>query len=446
MPTPAVNNVLRSNPYKYALDQFTKSSTAAAYGLRRLRTGYTGYGIRVRDDVGSETDIGFIGENLNTAGLLSWLGRNQVSAIPLGVDGGSGVSTGWTSGASNGGVGTASISDSSQRFDLTGGTQTFSGYGAYINNKSTVAGNIFTISVKYKKTTTLGSSRVLMGIDWYNGSTYLSTSSVYTNVDTTEYITIQNTFLAPLNTTIAKIFIRIDSNGVIGNTGSAWFKDASVTISNQSAYVTTIYDQSGNGNHAVQVTPSNQPRIVNAGVIDVDASGKPRIVFADGSDRLLASGMSIQNIFSASYVGNSLNTGAGIRIVTLTSDTPASNTMVMPSSDDTIPPNLVMGERFPNAYNMAIIGNTSGYLTTPQILTYKRLSTTYQEAYKNGANKVTNTQTTSTFNITRIYLGADNVTGTHFLQEYVVFNSPLTDSQRQRLERSQSKYFGIGVA
>ena len=37
-----------------------------------------------------------------------------------------------------------------------------------------------------------------------------------------------------------------------------------------SAFVTTTYDQSGNANHATQATAANQPRIVNAGIIDRD--------------------------------------------------------------------------------------------------------------------------------------------------------------------------------
>ena len=40
-----------------------------------------------------------------------------------------------------------------------------------------------------------------------------------------------------------------------------------------SGYVTKIYDQSGNGNHATQSTADSQPRIVNAGVIEVDSNG-----------------------------------------------------------------------------------------------------------------------------------------------------------------------------
>lgn len=43
-----------------------------------------------------------------------------------------------------------------------------------------------------------------------------------------------------------------------------------------SAFVTTWYDQSGNGRHATQTTGTSQPRIVNAGVIDL-LNNKPAL-------------------------------------------------------------------------------------------------------------------------------------------------------------------------
>lgn len=43
-------------------------------------------------------------------------------------------------------------------------------------------------------------------------------------------------------------------------------------------FVTTLYDNSGNGRNATQVVAANQPRIVNAGVIETQ-NGKPAMVF-----------------------------------------------------------------------------------------------------------------------------------------------------------------------
>ena len=51
-----------------------------------------------------------------------------------------------------------------------------------------------------------------------------------------------------------------------------------------SAFVTKWWDQSGNGNHLIQSTPANQPRIVNAGVIETAINGKTSMVFDGVND------------------------------------------------------------------------------------------------------------------------------------------------------------------
>jgi hypothetical protein len=52
-------------------------------------------------------------------------------------------------------------------------------------------------------------------------------------------------------------------------------------------FVTTWYDQSGNGNNAVQSTAANQPQIVSSGVVNTQAglsSGKPALLFDGVND------------------------------------------------------------------------------------------------------------------------------------------------------------------
>jgi hypothetical protein len=50
-----------------------------------------------------------------------------------------------------------------------------------------------------------------------------------------------------------------------------------------SAFVTTWYDQSGNGRHVTNAVPSNQPQIMNAGNLYNNANGNPSIYFNGGS-------------------------------------------------------------------------------------------------------------------------------------------------------------------
>jgi Alpha-L-arabinofuranosidase B, catalytic len=53
-------------------------------------------------------------------------------------------------------------------------------------------------------------------------------------------------------------------------------------IGENSAFVTTWYDQTGAGLHMTQATPSNQPRIANAGAIDM-VGGRPALYWLPGS-------------------------------------------------------------------------------------------------------------------------------------------------------------------
>jgi hypothetical protein len=73
-----------------------------------------------------------------------------------------------------------------------------------------------------------------------------------------------------------------------------------------SGYVTTWYDQSGNGNNALQPTAGNQPRIVNAGTIDVDVYGKASVVFNGSSTVLKIANSASVDITSAPLLLNAV--------------------------------------------------------------------------------------------------------------------------------------------
>ena len=72
-----------------------------------------------------------------------------------------------------------------------------------------------------------------------------------------------------------------------------------------SGYVVTWYDQSGNESHATAATDANEPRIVNAGVLDVADDGRAQLVF-NGSSNLLISAKSTtlaQSFIIGSFAG-----------------------------------------------------------------------------------------------------------------------------------------------
>jgi hypothetical protein len=89
----------------------------------------------------------------------------------------------------------------------------------------------------------------------------------------------------------ALIRVRRDSTGQaeqdIGSIGEALDTVAlKAFVRNNSGYVTTWYDQSGNARNATQTTAASQPRIVNAGVVDRE-NGKPALNFNTTTDGLI---------------------------------------------------------------------------------------------------------------------------------------------------------------
>ena len=79
--------------------------------------------------------------------------------------------------------------------------------------------------------------------------------------------------------------------------------------SGTNGFVTTWYDQSGNGNDATQTTASDQPQIVSSGSVILD-NGKPSIQFDNTNDFLNTS--TFTSLSNASYfMVSHLNIGSG---------------------------------------------------------------------------------------------------------------------------------------
>jgi hypothetical protein len=83
------------------------------------------------------------------------------------------------------------------------------------------------------------------------------------------------------------------------------------------AYVDTLYDQSGNGNDATQVTAGNQPQIVSSGSLILE-NGKPSLFFDQSLINFftLSSNIAAQNTYSCFAVAfaNQTNTGPDMLI------------------------------------------------------------------------------------------------------------------------------------
>jgi hypothetical protein len=88
--------------------------------------------------------------------------------------------------------------------------------------------------------------------------------------------------------------------------------DLGTWASSTNAYVTTWYDQSGNGQHATQTTATQQPKVIDNGSVILDSNGKATIQFDGSNDNLqmpFATGSNSAHLMSAvcEPVNNSSN-------------------------------------------------------------------------------------------------------------------------------------------
>jgi len=96
----------------------------------------------------------------------------------------------------------------------------------------------------------------------------------------------------------------------IGFTSSGDLDTASLKtfVGANSGFVTTWYDQSSNNRNAIQATAANQPRTVNAGVIE-RKNNLPTVFFDGGSDRLITTAFSYNDgNYTAFACSNQLDT------------------------------------------------------------------------------------------------------------------------------------------
>lgn len=95
-----------------------------------------------------------------------------------------------------------------------------------------------------------------------------------------------------------------DAEQDIGVTGAGLLDTAAITsfVGANSAYVTAVYDQSGNSRNYLQATASLQPRLVNAGTLETN-SGQPAIfnISASSTRLALASAVSVRTWITTAY-------------------------------------------------------------------------------------------------------------------------------------------------
>lgn len=315
----------------FLLDSYSGGS--AAYSLRKLRAAYTGSAIRVRRaSDNSEQDIGFVNNQLDTASLLSFAGSQNLALYSEQFD-----QPSWTKGSvtvtSNQGTApngtttadklvllnnaedkllyqtvilatapiqtTFSIYAKASGYNyifilLTSGNTPRYGFNVDLTNGSiTKSGSIATPTNTAQSVTSVGNG-------WYRISVTMDSGGTsYCGVapTTTSNPTLSPTWLNPTDagngTDGVLIWGAQLSYGTLTTTEPY---QVTTTAAANSGFVTTWYDQSGNGRNAIQGTATNQPRIVCSPY--VSGSLDNSFILFDGIDDKLTISYDLNSPFS----------------------------------------------------------------------------------------------------------------------------------------------------
>jgi len=218
--------------------------------------------------------------------------------------------------------------------------------------------------------------------------------------------------------------------------------------SGTNGFVTTWYDQSGNGNDATQTTASAQPQIVSSGSV-INENGKPSVQFDGSDDYMTLSSISLTDRFSEYIVNThtnvSVNGTIGISRWVNTADQRQFIKRVsgLGGYDMFINDDGTSGGNY--TINYSTVGNNTQYLYAYEL----NLSEAQEfEHYRN------NVLISSTFNsgFSNLYnssinmeLGAFNEGGTNFtgyMQE-IVFYPTDQSSNRSGIETNINDFYSI---
>lgn len=208
-----------------------------------------------------------------------------------------------------------------------------------------------------------------------------------------------------------------------------------------SCFVPTWYDQSGNGLNAVQAVTTMQPRIAAGGVTDAEGT-RPAVRYTAAGlvlDAGIIPGQSVQGSFSA--VARSTDSTANRHIMGDRGIITATGRVMR----------AVAGGASFALFNTAGSGVTlTGSTMVQRVITALSTST----GMSGALDGVVSTGTTNSYYLapaTGLWIGGggsgQSAVGDWIgtISEAMVFNSTLTTTARQTLERNQGSYYGVSV-
>ncbi len=227
--------------------------------------------------------------------------------------------------------------------------------------------------------------------------------------------------------------------------GNRWIDTVALLafVTSGGGFVTTWYDQSGNGRHATQASLLSQPRIVTAGVLDT-SNGRPTLVFS-GTQCLYATSPS--NPLASAFTQNAVGTGAGVLVALSTTAANNQNSCLGAANMSAFG---AIGPWYGGYGQDSTFFATASASSATSILTKTFTGGTGTIlGYRNG-NQVFSKSDSYTAGNTQIAIGVQTFNNFQFLngsaQEVFIALSVLSASARRNLELSQGAAFSITVA
>jgi hypothetical protein len=203
-------------------------------------------------------------------------------------------------------------------------------------------------------------------------------------------------------------------------------------------FVTTWYDQSGNGRNATQTTAGSQPHIVSNGAI-VTENGRPTVAQLNQNQTLP---------ISATFAG--LTSATGIFVFRQLTDNPGAHDFRSQSAGGNNHSPFSDGKAYDSFFSASRqVFNNYGPASSPSTNTLTihtaRQTGTVLQVYKNGI-QIDGDKTVSFLAPDIRSLFSQAPTGTVALSEAIIFGTALSTTDRQLIERNQGAYYGITAA
>jgi len=209
----------------------------------------------------------------------------------------------------------------------------------------------------------------------------------------------------------------------IGFTGSALDTTALASFcSGTSGYITTWYDQSGNGYNITQATGASQPRIVSGGTIDIQG-GKPAL-YSDGARLMTGSALPALNtgnnysIFSVSSAG----VGNTVGSILCSAATSSSRITQFCDSRSGFKRNiLIVTPSGTYAADMSAVRNDTNQKFLSAFVTSAKAMSSFDSGATGSTDTYVGTYTNNQFRIFQQFSGSTPLTG--YIQEILIFSS-----------------------